>query len=543
MVWSFPGVSYPVELIYTQTLGFQPDVLLMRSLPQAGVIPIEGTATLTWGATTVTLPNCVVDLGSVNLTQDGRFLLFKTFDRRERWKRAAPISGEYNTIRTGAFLAARQRTFRQLGTLLMTALGEPGADVTALPTNVYPTVSWQCEDVIKAAQTLFEENGYSVALGFGAEVVTVVQLGTGAALSTTDKFVGSDTLDPRLKPRYIRNCFEPSVAQVRLKLEAVGLDTDSVWRTIDTLSFTPAGGWAASAPYSLPNVDSLEANGYVRRAYRVMGFADGTLFPPDGSGALSDIADILPIQNRMLTPESIRPTPSYRPFKVYGRYYKEEDETGEPPIPGGADNAIGAEVIGRRMSFDGENGLVVFEEPIWYVDAGAYSAANLWLECTIQVRHATNFAWKAYEYDKEVSATSVGYHTIRHQQRAETIFTYDSSHVVTGSSNNQATLNALGDAWAVVAAAAYATAASQHVVYCAPQLALRCDGAILQVQHILTCGELGHAVNRTTASRHFEFDRGIPSKMQRVAHLRAVASAASISGIEYKTQRKVNADD
>lgn len=138
MAWSFPGVSYPVELIYTQTLGFQPDIVLMRSLPQSGAVPIEGTVTLTWGAVTITLPNCVVDLGSVNLTDDGKFLLFKTFDRRERWKLAAPLSGEYNTIRAGAFTAARQRTLRQLGTILMTALGEAGADVSVLPTNVYP---------------------------------------------------------------------------------------------------------------------------------------------------------------------------------------------------------------------------------------------------------------------------------------------------------------------------------------------------------------------------------------------------------------------
>jgi len=543
MAWSFPGVSYPVELIYTQTLGFQPDIVLMRSLPQSGAVPIEGTVTLTWGAVTIALPNCVVDLGSVNLTDDGRFLLFKTFDRRERWKLAAPLSGEYNTIRAGAFTAARQRTLRQLGTILMTALGEAGADVSVLPTNVYPPVSWECVGVIEAAQALFEGYGYSVALGFGAEAVKVVQMGTGAALSTVDKFIGSDTLDPRLKPRYIRNCFGPSVAQVRLKLEAVGLDTDDTWRTIDTLSFTPAGGWALSAPYSLPNLDSLEANGYVRRAYRVMGFADGTLTIPDGSGAIADVTDILPIQNRLLLTESTRPDLSYQPFKVYGKYHKEEDETGEPPIPGGADTVIGDEVIGRRMSFDGENGIVIFEEPIWYVNAGAYSAADLWLEVTIQIRHATNFSWKHYEYDKEVSPTSVGYHTVRHEQRAETVVAYNTSHVVTGSSNNQAALNALGDAWATMVAATYATASSQHIVYCAPKLALRCDGAIIQVQHIMTCGELGHAVNRTTASRNFEFDRGIPAKRQRIAYLQSLASAPRVAAGEYKTRRMVNADD
>lgn len=543
MAWSFPGVSYPVELIYTQSLGFQPDVILMRSLPQATAIPEEGTVTLGWGATTATLPNSVVDLGSVNLTDDGRFLRFKALDRRERWKLVAPISGEYNTIRADGFIAARQKTLRQLGTLLMTALGEAGADVSALPTTVYPAVSWECVDVIEAAQVLFEQYGYSVSLGFDAEAVTVVQIGTGAALPTTYKFIGSDTIDPKLVPRYIRNCFANSAAQVRLKLEAVGLDTDDTWTTIDALSFAPVGGWGLTAPYSLPGIANLEANGYVRRAYRVMGFADGTLDLPDGSGTITDITEILPIQNRLLSVEDIRPDESFQPFKVYGKYHLEEDETGEPPIPGGADTAIGDEVVARRMQFDGENGMVIFAEPIWYVAAGEYEPADLWLECTIQVRNPTNFAWQHYEYDVEVAPTGSGYHTVRHEQRAETVVAYDTSHVVTGTATNQVALDAVGDAWAVALAASYATSASQHIVYCVPVLTLRCDGAILQIQHILTCGELGHAVNRTTASRHFEFDRGIPTRVQRVSHLRSMSAGIEVKEHRRKRIRKDNADD
>jgi hypothetical protein len=73
-------------------------------------------------------------------------------DRRERWKKVAPISGEYNTIRVGEVVSARQKTFRELGTILMTALGEPSADVSVLPTNIYPPVSWECEPVIEAGE-------------------------------------------------------------------------------------------------------------------------------------------------------------------------------------------------------------------------------------------------------------------------------------------------------------------------------------------------------------------------------------------------------
>lgn len=550
MTWSMPGIDYPVELTYSQTLGFQPDVVLLRCNPQVPDLPAVGTITMTWEATTVTLPDCVVDLGSLNLTPDGKIVKLKVFDRREYWRLAAPISGEYNLIRVGQYVSAKQKTLRELGTILMTALGEPGADVSVLPTTVYPPVSWECESVIEAAQTLFEEYGYSVALGFGTEAVKVVKLGTGAALSSTGQFISSDTIDAKTVPRYVRNCFGPSVAQVRLKLEPVGLDTDGTWKHIDSLSFKPAAGWEAIPPYTLPDaVDGLtdeqeiEAVGYVRRAYRVSGFADETWNKPDGSGALSGLTDILPLQNRLLETEDIRADESRTPFKIYGQYFRLEDETSNPVIPGGANTAIGDRVTGRRVRFDGENGMVIFDEPIWRIVSSEYKAADLWLECTIRARNQTNFAWNHYEYDVEVVPTGTGYHTVHHEQTAETIIDYNSSHAVTAVNTNQASLNALGDAWAIVVAASYATTASQFKVYHEPVLTLRCDGAILQIKHTLTAGNLGAAVNRTEASRHFEFDRGVPSRAQRIAHLRATASKVGIVKQAKKFARKEYDDD
>lgn len=554
MTWSFPGVSYPVEATYTQTVGFQADIALLRCLPQVGNLPFGGTLTLSWSPDTATLPDCIVDIGASNLSPDGRFLILKVKDRREWWKKAAPISGEYNTVRVGYYITERQRSLRQLGTLLMTALGEPFADVSALPTNVYPPVSWECADVVEAAQTLFEEHGYSVALGFDSEAVTVVQLGVGASLSDTYKFIGSDTIDPKEVPQYVRNCFRNSAAQVRLKLEPVGRDLDGSWVPIDYLSYAPGGSWGSTAPYSLPTLgepsdadareDQLEAVGYIRRAYRISGFADGTWNFPDGTGSVSGLTDILPIKNQLLEAEDLRADGTYVPFRVYGKYYMTEDETGQPPRPGGADTNIGDRVTGRRMQFDGENGMVLFDEPIYYSSGGVYYPADLWLECTIQVRNQTTFAWNHYEYDVEVDPTGTGYHTVRHENlRAETIVTYDGYHDVTGVYTNQTDLDAIGDAWAVAVAATYTATASQYKVYCIPRLALRCDGAILQIQHIITCGDRAHAANRSTASRNFEFDRGLPSRAARVAHIRGLTAGVAIHEQARIRIRKENADD
>jgi hypothetical protein len=477
-------------------------------------------------------------------------MLLKVFDRRKLWEYAAGISGEYNVIRTNEYVSAKQKNLRQLGRILMDALGETTADVSVLPTNIYPPVSWECEDAVKAAEVLLSEHGFSVALGYDTEAVKIVRLGSGATLSTVDRCVGSDTYDVNLVPRYVRNCFAPSVAQVRLKLEAIGLDTDGSWLPIDDLSFAPVGGWGKVPPHTLNGAtvaltatQELAAQAYVFRAYRVKGFADDTWDIPDGSGTLTDLTDILPISNRLLQTEDIRSDLSYSPASVYGKYLREADEMKNPVVLGSETTVIGDRVSGRGLEFYGDVGMIVFHKPIYYADADEFKPADLWLEAVIRVRDTTNFAWRHYEYDVEVDATGYGYHNVKHDLRAETVVEYNASHVVTGFTTNETDLEAVGDAMAVAVAGMYTATAGQFVAYNKPKLNLRCDGAILQVQHILTCGEHGHAVNRTQASSHFEFDKGLPKRAQRVAHLRALQAGVELRHMGTATRRRENLDD
>lgn len=531
MPWSFPGISYPTELVYTQSLGFMADTATAQCLPQVGAFPASGTLTLVWGATTITLPDCVVDTATVRLTADGRGMVLSIKDRRERWSRVAPISGEYNVSRAGSLWSVGQKTLRQLGTILMTALGEGSADVSALPTNVYPPVSWDCDSVIEAAETLFSQFGYSVALGFGAEAVKVVQLGTGATLSSTDQFVYSDTIDAKLVPRYVMTCYGASLMQVRLKLEAVGKDEDGSWKPIGDLSYEPGVGWGKTAPVSMAElrppldtrINQLQAAGFVRRAYRVMGFADGTWTIPYAGGTIPELSYILPLTGHLLTVEDIREGDSREPYKVYGKYQFEIPQKGFPDNPIIEITDIDDQVVGRSHWLDRENGILFFQEPIYYVQSDAYVPAELYLETAIRIKDTTTLAWRRYSPSVQVAPSGYGYLTL-HQpdQQAETIVTYDSTHTVTGATDNAVSLDATASALATAAAGEYATTASQYKVYSMPKLTLRCDGAIQQVQHILTCGNQEHAVNRTSASRFMEFDKGIPSRAVRRAHLAGV---------------------
>lgn len=186
----------------------------------------------------------------------------------------------------------------------------------------------------------------------------------------------------------------------------------------------------------------------------------------------------------------------------------------------------------------------MFEKPIFYIGPieglpekyNGFHPAELWLECTIGIRDPFTGSLNHYEYDIEVNAGGFGYETVEHEERAETIVEYDEEHEVTGFTVNTTELNAVGVNAAAAVAGAYATGASLFVAYNQPKLGLRCDGAIQQVQHIITTGEDEHAVNRTTASRNFEFDRGVPSRAQRSAHARAIKAGA----YEKKTSVKLS---
>lgn len=544
MGWSFTGISYPVECVYTQTRGVHPDIALLKFLPQVANFPTAGTLTFSYGASTATLPNCIVDTSSLQYHGDGIHHIARVLDRRERWKNAAPINGYYNIARAGTRISSREKTLRQLITILLTHLGEGSADVSAVPTTVYPEVRWKSEPAHLVLEALMQEHGLDLTLGFGSEAVTIVVLGTGSALPVGDEFMASLTADPKLRPRWIRTVFGESQMQGRFELEAVGLETEGEWLPIDDLSYAPAGSlWTKEDPYNLPTV--LAATGLaewtlgmktVFRAYRIKNFSDGTLTTPDGSITVSDISDILPLKPYLLDVEDIRLGDSYRPFRIYGRHFREVKEKGQPSE---------FETTGKTFELgyahgqlDYENGVIIFDDPIFLVDTitDSFGPAELWLECTFGVKDQTNFAPVQYYKDTSFDTGGYGYHTLMEPNLfAKSVISYDSDHMQTGATTNQTSLDAVAAAKAAIAAASLSNSLSEMKVYSIPKLTIRCDGAIMQVQHIMTNGEGNHAVNRTRASRFREFDRGIPTKAQRFAH-----SQSLIGGLRDRWKTALN---
>jgi len=538
MPWSFPGISYPAQMLYTQHAGFDADKVQLRALPQPTNFPTSGTLTLVWGATTITLPNCVVDAGTFRLTADGKFLDVILLDRRDHWTRTATISADYNLMFGGTRVAATQKNLRQIAQILFAAMGEPSANVSVLPTNVYPRVTLKQEQPVVHLRKLLEDRGYTVVLGFDNEPVKVVRLGQGASLPTTDAFLRTEGLDPKVAPRYVRTFFKETVLQCRLALEAVGLDTDGTWKPIDSLSYAPAGGWGGVQPYSLQDDDNTmsrpEEAGFVRRAYRIKGFVNDTAEPaswllPYFGTTVPGLDYILPIEQGLLEKQTIRTWDNRGWPRVYGKYTKRlwtQDSTLDP------NQTVNTAVTDKYSDFfrlEHEYGLVIFNEPVYLFEANYYKQAELYLEATVLIRDPTTFARYQHTIDVDVYPQGSGYVNIPGDNRLEVITTYSGNHAISGNTTNIADLQTAADTNATSAAGLYNTDATQMIVYSQPQLDLRCDGSILQVQHVLTCGEFEHQLDRTVASKNWEFDRGIPTRRERRVAARADFSNTAIA--------------
>ena len=546
---SYTSVSYPKGGIYTQTLGVHPDRVSMRCAPQGTTIPSTGTVTFSYSATSITLPNCFLDdIKVVSDARSGHLLSLTLLDRRWRWHYAAPISGYYNIRRAGTQVLSKKKSLRQLAELLLQQMGESTPDVSALSNTIYPEVRWDAERPALILEQLLREWGFSVTLGFGSETVTVVQLGAGSVLSSTGyEMLLSSAVDPQVRPQYCRVCFGPSLMQARFKLEPVALETDETWVSANSVSYKPTGGWEIEHPARLPNTQATETEADYNRAlksvfrtYRVTKFADDTLDMPDGSGTLSAITQVLPLIPRLLDSESIRSDGNPIPFRLYGKRLVPASSGGQPAKD--ETTTVDDEIVGAAVKFDGETGLVTFEEPQYWIDTEQYKFADLYLECTFGVTSAITFAPTHYEKDVTIDASGYGYYPLRYPEaEARTVVVYTTSQAVLSTSSNQSTLDTLASDLTALISSQFSTSANQVAIYNQPTLSLRCTGVIHQVQHVITDGE-DHAGSFSIASVNMEFDRFIRSRDERAAMLQSRISLLDYRADLLLARRKDSAD-
>jgi hypothetical protein len=207
------------------------------------------------------------------------------------------------------------------------------------------------------------------------------------------------------------------------------------------------------------------------------------------------------------------------------------------------ESTVDDEIVGEKIKFDGETGIVIFENPQFLVDGDDWKFADLYLECSFGILNATGNYPLHYEKDVELDPSGLGYHSVKYQElEARTVVTYGTGQAVSGTSTNQAALDAVATLIADSVSVQYTTDASQMIVYNRPIFSLRCDGVVQQIQHVISDGT-EHAASYSTVSSNMEFDRAIASRDERsaMAHDRLAILAARS---EYAlSRRREHADD
>ena len=498
---------------YRQIRGIVPDRIQVKMVPQVASIPETGTITFAYGVDTLTLPNCLADFSNVRISKNGFTGSITFLDRRWLWSRYAAVSYHWNERDAlGDLITATQLSLRGMVSQLLDDIGETGYDVTDVPTDFYPEVDVYGMRPDLLLDQITSEWGFGICLGFGSEGVVISLIGSGTTLPTTNVMMREEGLDPPTPPQYVRTTFAPSVAQARLKLVAVGLDTDGTVKLLDDLSYIPAAGWEAEHP-DMPNImntygkDSVEyqlAMISVYRWYIVNKFADDTLDLPDGSGTLSAISDILPLKSRLLESEVRSGRPHHPQPRVYGKHM-------QLVAPAQGHSSVD-DIVGVPFTLDEYRGLVQFTKPMYQIDYSTDEilAAELYLEAAFKVRNSTTNQFNVYTKDIEVDAGGTGYHNIHETtQYARTIVTYTAGHVV-DSLAAELSSNALG---------AYTYSARDVSWYNRPKYDIRLDGLISEITHVITDGDDDEPGHYTVAARNMNVDPFSRTETQRRADL------------------------
>lgn len=326
-----PGDSV-ISATYTAAHGISPGVCTLTILPDAPVT-IGGNLTFSFGTESVTFQDCRADLANLQLSEDGFHRQVQILDRRWKW-RYGEVNGFYNRRDdTKNVIIRSEKTPQELAIILLSAMGETGFDVTALPNEARPLIEWVGANPAEELARLCDELGCRIVLHLDNRV-RIHRLGVGAQLLGIQPGVtmaSARGVDPPEKPDFIKVFGAPTLFQMDLPLEAVGMELDGTVLPIDQLSYRPASGWERSDPRGgfpslLANPEARQrAKDTVFRWYRPRVSVQFPIIVGTQGFVVTDLDQILPLFSTQVETYVDAKTGQRRqkPAEVYGLFYRD----------------------------------------------------------------------------------------------------------------------------------------------------------------------------------------------------------------------------
>ena len=380
-------------------------------------------------------PNCRVVRHTIKpMGASGRMREIVIEDRRWAW--AEPrIWGEYNEIVDGGRSTINKKSARELASLCMEAMKETGYDVSALPDDVYPSVSWDAEVAADALDAVCQQFGFIVALQPSTNRAKVCKNNSGVRPSVDARAMNSTpSAEPKIVPPSLIFEGGHTLWQRDLLLEPVGIETlenKEVIKTIDALSYKPADGWEKQDPRSFKGV-AKEHRGLAKRCvYRMFRVKPPfTLQPPPASpfGAVRDFTidrdelwRILPLKKVQLSSVSNPDSDRSREALLLGAFVGRESvrknnvdkdayQFTDPNIQLPADNDPDVDklVYNGGWSFNASTGLVHSQAPLYYLEGGEAKPPYLRLRTSFGVRNRATKQFVSQQYTQQVGSPTSG---------------------------------------------------------------------------------------------------------------------------------------
>lgn len=367
----------------TDQPGISPASCSLIVVPVETDLPEVGTLRFAFGNVLIEFPE---SLAAKPILRVGSKILWNVeiLDRRWKWK-YGHVSGEYNKRDPdGVLVSGTEKTPQELAGLLLDAMGESGYTVTQLPNDPRPYVNWDYSNPAEELATICESLGVLIVLKRATNKVVLEAINSGAELPLEDLITagGDWDLSSSIRPTSLLLIGAPIQYQSRLKLEAVGLDTDDQVKTLANLSYKPTAGF--NDPLFHGDVTaSLAAQQLatqtVYRWYRVKEQAEGGFTLPGTAETLTSIDQMLPLNSGRLEKDLV--TGEYRPKSpvVRGTFYGEDTD--------GANEVD--EIYTGQFSVDTARGIVQFSAPVFKNNTGTnkWEPAELYLDISYSARN------------------------------------------------------------------------------------------------------------------------------------------------------------
>lgn len=412
---TFPGLKLTrVDFLFTHGISPSTAVVYAIAEPEVPPVAVGDLMFLQDGVPIMTFKDCAVDQSTTTppITKRGYRMRRTIVDRRWKWKYCL-ISGRYNArYPDGVLRDDTEVTYKELLEIVLKALGETSYDIDLPePDLEAPSVDWYRQRADLQLAWLCDRIGCLVVLGLDNRIL-IVPNGKGPIYPANglelEPFI--DTT-PSSQPKEVVATFAPTRFQMKVHLEAVGLDTDGSVQPIADLSYSP-DDWTTEIPGIFGGVaddeDRQRARDTVYRWYRVKEFAGGSLDLPVEEYTISEIDDILP-----LLPGLVVATENYYPQRpILEGYFFNSDLKGINEEEAGYARWDDAFVI------DYQHGIVKLPYPVVYLEEdGSQTEADLYLTCAFQAREEPTAGFWEHEYAYELQpGATAGYGCVQVEQ-------------------------------------------------------------------------------------------------------------------------------